>query len=417
MELWAKYSVLFILVSFSLVDFFYNKDILLWSGNISYYFQEHGGKTVYILAQILSSIFTFWMPVVVVIYSHLSNNSRDSLYHFVKYFLAVAIGVFFKMLMYQGRPYLACEKIKGCTCDPGMPSGHAIMAVSGYYAVYVIFTERLPEFSPAKYSLRVAGFKLVSIILALAVIWSRIALGAHSVDQLFIGTMISVNVILWFDKPTFDKIYDYLEHHSVSFSLIFALLCLASSIFFLYLNHEFREDNQFLKYWDKCPKCKNTMVVSQSLNAALMQIVPGALLYYPYDHKKKLHPHHENYKAYEKVNHRFGVFFFLVLIIPGILFLIGEGIQRYLLTSVYSSSLFLLFYLSPVAFYVGMAMSYFNELIFSKFGLDTLLKPIIEDEYEDEVPTSHRTTFSREGDLKLDIKLESTKELESPLGP
>ena len=388
-----KYLTLAILLAFSGVDAYYNKDILLWSANITFFFQENGGRPIYYLAMILSSAFTFWMPVVVVLYNHLSNNSRDSLYHFVKYFLAVDLGVVFKILFYQGRPYLASEKIDGCTCDPGMPSGHAIMAISGYYMIYVIFTERVAFFNPAKFAGRAAVLKFWCFFLSLGVIWSRIALGAHSVDQLFIGSMIAINVILWFNKARFDKLYDILEHRSVCISLIFSLTLFTLGIVFCFVNHEYREDYSFLKYYSKCPICKGTMVVSQSLNVAITQIVPGALLYYPYNHKRTLHTSHETYNAYEQKKHRFGVFVVTVVVIPTLFLGMSQVMLYFLFKGIYTSSLFLMCYLGPVAFYVGMAMSYFNEIFYSHFGFDTLLQPLLQD-----TEIHHRSTFSSPGE-------------------
>ena len=393
-----KWITLVVLIGVSIADFFFNKEVLLWSSRISFYFQENGGKPVYAIGILLSTIFTFWMPAAVIIYNHLSNNSRDSLYHFVKYFLAVSIGIFFKMLMYQGRPYLACEDIKGCTCDPGMPSGHAIMAISGYYMIYVIFTEKMSSLSPENHPIRASMLKVTCCILSLGIIWSRIALGAHSVDQLFLGSMISINVILWFDKASFEKIYDILEHRSVSISLLSSFICFILAVGFLFLNHQYREDRVFLQYWDKCPKCKGTMVVSQSLNAALFQIVPGALLYYPYRHKKELQAHHESYAVYSKRPHRFGVFFMLVVFIPVVLLGVIELINTRLITDVYIAGMFLLITIGPLAFYCGIAMSYFNELAYAKFGLDLLIKPLIE--YDEDNKRQHSSSFFQTDDEK-----------------
>ena len=394
-----KWLSLAVLACVSAADMFYNKDVMVWSGKISYYMQENGGKPVHIIAAICSSAFTFWMPITVVVYNHLSNNSRDSLYHFVKYFTAVGIGVFFKMLMYQGRPYLACEDIKGCTCDPGMPSGHAIMAISGYYMIYVIFTEKIEAFSIDRHAIRAAMLKVTCYVLGLSIIWSRIALGAHSVDQLFIGSMIAINVILWFDKPAFEKLYDKLEHHSVLISVSYSILIFALGVTFLFVNHEYREDREFLKYWDKCLVCKGTMVVSQSLNSSISQIVPGALLYYPYDRKRRQKAHHESYSVYHKPAHRFAVFFVLAVLLPGLVFMGIEAIKNKYLHDVYVASVFLLCVVGPLFFYVGMAMSYFNELAYSRFGLDAMLEHLVEDEDDDELLRNERcNSFYQPGD-------------------
>jgi membrane-associated phospholipid phosphatase len=392
-----KYLALAVLLIFSLVDAFFNKDILLWSANLSFFFQDKGGDIVHIVGMALSSGFTFWVPAVVVLYNHLSNNSKDSLYHFTKYFLAIDLGVLFKILFYQGRPYLASEKIDGCTCDPGMPSGHSIMAISGYYMIYVIFTERLEFFSPVKHVGRVMILKVFCVLLAAGIIWSRIALGAHSVDQLFIGSMIAINVILWYDKKVFDSFYDYLEKKSHAFSLAVSLFMIALGVGFLFINHEYREDYDFLKYYNKCEVCKGTMVVSQSLNAAICQILPGALIQYPYTHKKALLEAFENQKVFENRWPRFWFFCLVVIIIPGVFMGIGQLLLVYVLDGIYSSSLFLILFAGPLAFYLGWAITFFSETTYKYFNQNALTQPLLQ-----ETDNIHRSTFSSPGDKETE---------------
>ena len=224
-------------------------------------------------------------------------------------------------------------------------------------------------------------------------------------DQLFIGSMIAINTILWFDKPLFERFYEVLEQRSVLISYLLSAFYFCFGVGFLFLNHELREDYSFLKYYSKCPACKGSMVVSQSLNMAICQIVPGALLYYPYATKKTLQTDYESYRAFLKVKHRLGVFFVLVIMIPSIFFAVSQLVVGYLFTGIYKlSSLFYLLYLGPLAFYVGMAMSYFNEVMYTRFGLDVLLQPLVVQDTE----IKHRSTFSSPDAVSTEDKDEDT---------
>ena len=320
------------------------------------------------LAQLFSTVLTVWTIPVVVFYNHLSNNSKDSYYHFVKFMTANAIGVTFKTLFYQGRPYLVHKDVYGCTCDPGMPSGHSIMAVSGYYMAYVILSQRTGYFkaSPSRTQL----LKFICVLFPLGIMWSRVQLAAHSLDQISIGALISLNVIVWFDRTLFERIYSYLEYKPFVLPFAFTIVMTIFGSAFIWINHEKREDTNFWLYWDKCPACLNTFVVAASRNVALVFVLPGFMMFYPYEKKRYTTILEDHFLLYERKWARFFVFLVNVCLVPGAIFGVLHFVQMRSITGIYGASFFWFKLLSPLAFYAGAAMSSLNDYFYEKMNLN-----------------------------------------------
>ena len=64
------------------------------------------------------------------------------------------------------------------------------------------------------------------------------------------------------------------------------------------------------------------------------------------------------------------------MIIPALIFGVLVYIQQKLMTGIYRAGIVNILALGPLAFYVGVAISYFNEIIYTKFGLDEHFLPI-----------------------------------------
>lgn len=364
----VKYSLICCLLVVSGLSLASGRSILLWSSNISYSLQQFGGRPLMWLAQLFSTVLTVWTIPVVIFYNHLSNNSKDSYYHFVKFMTANAIGVTFKTLFYQGRPYLVHKDVYGCTCDPGMPSGHSIMAVSGYYMAYVILSQRTGYFKSNPLATKILRF--VCLLFPLGIMWSRVQLAAHSVDQISIGALISLNVIVWFDRTFFEKLYAYLEQKPFHMPFAFTILMTIFGSVFIWINHEKREDTNFWLYWDKCPACLNTFVVAASRNVALVFVLPGFMMFYPYEKKRCTTVLEDHFLLYQRKWARFFVFLINVCLIPGAIFGVLHFVQQRSITGIYGASFFWFKLLSPLAFYAGAAMSSLNDYFYEKLNLN-----------------------------------------------
>ena len=337
-----QYVLLVVLLLASLAEVLYHKDFMAASCRVSSFFQSLGAA-VTVPSHLLSTVFTFWIPALLIGYNHTSNNSLDSFYHTFKYFAAVSLGVYFKALFYQGRPYLICEDIDGCTCDPGMPSGHAIMAVMGYYSLFELLSPRSDGLAA----------KLLIGLTALGIVLSRCVLGAHSLDQLTIGCLIALIVIASVDKPVFEKVCAVLAAKPQTYATMLFIFNALFALTFLFVNHEYREDRSLWKYFHKCTKCKDTMVLSQSLNMSICQLLPGFIAQYPYGLKKRV----DTYKLFEHRGKRACLYLSFVLLIPLCVLGLAQLLILTVFDTVYQASVITIGLVMPAACFVGYMMS------------------------------------------------------------
>ena len=121
-----KYLALIVLVGASITGFFFNKDILVWSANLSYFFQQNGGDLVpadrgTAAEQRLHILDTSGHRDLQPPEQQLERQSvpLPQVLH------AINLGVLFKIIFYQGRPFLACLDIEG---SRHLRSWHALLA-------------------------------------------------------------------------------------------------------------------------------------------------------------------------------------------------------------------------------------------------------------------------------------------------
>jgi len=104
---------------------------------------------------------------------------------------------FFKLIYKNPRPYFHENWVKVFDCETGFgnPSGHSIVAVSVYLTVSKIIRKKFYlQKRIQKY------FNYVTVIFILFITFSRLALGAHSLNQILFGIFIGAMIYaLFFD--------------------------------------------------------------------------------------------------------------------------------------------------------------------------------------------------------------------------
>ena len=132
----VKASIGLLVVAFVVIDLIYNRGLTTSSSDFSLTAQRWGGSSLAVIGNILSTVFTYWILVYLHAYVVLARDHQYMVYTFTSYFFPLIIVIFLKAIYYRGRPYVISEKVDGCECDPGMPSGHACMAVMCYSIAY-----------------------------------------------------------------------------------------------------------------------------------------------------------------------------------------------------------------------------------------------------------------------------------------
>ena len=267
----VKASIALGLIVFVIVDFVLDRKFTNQSSDLTLSLQQWGGRPLETIGELLSTAFTFWIFGYFILYVVLNQDHEYMVFTLASYFLPLIVVLVLKALYYRGRPYAISEDISGCECDPGMPSGHACMAIMAYSILYDQ-CKRLIINSIHKKTQR----RLVSVVIgvfcavmAALVAFSRITLGVHSYPQILIGGAIAVLSSLLFTFEIFKKIMLKLLPYRRIAACIFGGCISLFSVVMLFINHYAREKPEYWKFFDKCPKCKNSFVKGQCESLSL----------------------------------------------------------------------------------------------------------------------------------------------------
>lgn len=272
--------ILAVLLGISFVlDLIFDDVFLAHSAKLSKAVQEWGGDNLEKTGMILSSAFSYFSFPMVYFYFIYAKHQLLALYFTFLLGSTLLVTYCLKMLFYKGRPYVVEESVKGSVCDPGMPSGHTVVAIICYYMVYHIIVR---EIWPNKKILRwVTGS--ICVVIATLIMVSRITLGDHSYNQVIFGMLIALNVLANSDFQAFCNFIMWLPQHRklVILPIEFGFLCLMGIT--IYVNHTYRENYEFWTHIHKNPKCRNTFVLGAAYGLPMLSIFVGAFLYYPLD--------------------------------------------------------------------------------------------------------------------------------------
>jgi len=279
--------------------------------------------------------------------------------------------------MYQrSRPWLEDLDIviDMCPCDYGMPSGHSSYAMSSYLAVYIYFIETYS----GNHQITLAYFKKKRAIksflgiacscCAVLICISRIALGAHSWNQVIIGGLIGLTTAFFITDDFVDYLFDKGQN---SMLLIWAAIGTSALVLFgiVFLTLFSDSLSIFNRNWDKCPECNKNFFDSTFLHVAGGTILPGIFLGLHYSLRYQpsnegIHIESTNMMIYIK---RGGLL--MIALLPtgilGIIYMLKKHIQsifgRWTMLTISGGSMFLL----GLAW--GLVELFFGVLLFEKY--------------------------------------------------
>ena len=272
--------VLFLALIFWIIfDWIFDDDMLLASANFSYDVQQWGGKPLKYIGLVFTDGFAYIVFPLMYLVFVLVQTQLYALYYFFIFAVPNILSLWLKLTFYKGRPYVVNKGLGGSTCDPGMPSGHSILAVSGYYTIFLIITNELyPKNKPVKY---VTG--ILCTLIAICIMLSRITLGDHGYNQVIMGFLLSANIVLNIDLEIFTKLMTWLWP-KVYFVLIpLEIFSITFLLVMNYINHTYRENPTFWKYMDKNPLCENTFILGSAFTVPLVSWLIGSFFWYPFN--------------------------------------------------------------------------------------------------------------------------------------
>lgn len=261
-----KILALLLVITVFIIDIIFDKRLTVRSADLSYAMQEGGGEWLQELGNFFSSWGVYWIVVYFHLYILFNWEVAYMLYIISLYFLPFITTMMLKAIYYRGRPYVIDERVNGCECDPGMPSGHSTMSVMTYWILYEVTKRNLIE-RLKHYWLRVT-LKIVvgvlCILITLSIMISRIILGVHSYPQIIIGTIVALVYCTIFTFHSFTVILHKLRYRIRYIAGGFGIFLLFFIIGMMFLNHYAREQREYWVYFHKCEACMGSFVRGQT---------------------------------------------------------------------------------------------------------------------------------------------------------
>lgn len=244
-----------------LLDLFLDKTFMDNSADLSYWIQTNGGTATNAVAVFFSYPVTAAILGFMFFHQLATRKQLKSLYYFAVFGSSVCVGVLAKNVWYKGRPYAVRDGVKGTSCDPGMPSGHTIVSVAGCFVIYKALTEdKLPHSRLAK---QIAGPTCVFTVLM--VMASRIVLGDHSYNQVWMGGLIAGVFIVNLDYPTFLHLFERHGSRLQSHMALAQVISVVLLVVFSLVNHKYRENPGYWKYLSKNKECPDSFVQGSAI--------------------------------------------------------------------------------------------------------------------------------------------------------
>jgi len=189
-----------------------------------------------------------------------------SLKHSYLFLSVLALSVFLDNLMKNiyanPRPYMIDREIiiKHCDAGYGNPSGHSFSSTVSYLAFFHLMTD-VPWFKKNWTNLIVKGILLgLTIILVLAIMFSRFYLGVHTLNQLMYGCLCGFSLyffyfyFLAFHKYTNGEFFNlfYKLNFRIIHSIMFVAFIVLNFGLYFFNTHDTSDWNKLIE--EKCPE-------------------------------------------------------------------------------------------------------------------------------------------------------------------
>lgn len=394
MSVWSvvgRVAALVGLISLSILEYTDGDTMLEWSGAWQARLQRAGGAKLHRLGTLMSEGFTVVIFPFLYLHLFLASQQLVALYHISVFFLPVILGLLLKEGLYFGRPWVVIEDLSGSSCDPGLPSSHALIALAGYYVVYQAFRY---YFRPSKPVSVLAG--TVCTIVAAGISISRVTLGEHSVDQVAMSWLIFANFSLFFDFNRFLKLLYWSLPHLKKIMIILIVLNIAIGFALCELNHKYRERPTYWKYFWKNPECQNTFVIGQAQSVPMVAWPLSIYLFASFNRRDELPGFYELTLGL-KVSRLIGSLLTTALLITFVSLPIQ--ILKPEITSINQDLYLYNFDLSLVAVAIGFSQMRLSKLLMSMLDISAPSDVIVIEDIEEAIFGTQETLLKQTNSL------------------
>jgi len=203
---------------------------------------------------------------------------------------------FLKLILKNPRPFFHEDWVKVYDCETGYgnPSGHSITAIALYFTLWKIFKQRY-NLNPKLRKLLLS----IIFILIISVLFSRLALGVHSLNQIILGSFVGYQ-IFYLMFYVFDISLNLDEEVTSLINYRNRNILIVSNFFFFFMgcilfnffpNLTSLEMNKHLEnILESCPRTpySKTFDYESYMMLSTFSLLPGAYLGIYYDIKVNL---------------------------------------------------------------------------------------------------------------------------------
>ena len=376
----ARWVMIVLLVVFVIIDLRFNREMLYDSSIISMKIQKWNLDALW---WFVSYPCVFWFVVVLVVFIVHNNYVVYMMFIFTSYLFQIVVVSILKAVYYRGRPFVVNTEVRGCICDPGMPSGHVVVSVATYHLLYVILDDFYMRYSAKKTVLRLAT-ALGCIMMTGVIIFSRMAMGEHSYNQLIMAVLISGNIQLQFTYIRYVRIILFVKGRFKKWCWIAFSFFFVFTLSMIYVNSSFREQRDFWVFGEKCDQCKKSFVIGQTKNLAICFLLASFYLFIPVrirtvnfdpelDTPCLLQLNSMERDLHIRLNKKCKrMMVFIAVLLPGlVVFIIYEVLKKIYFDddSAASQAYIVFFVLSSIAFYSGFAVAGLRLHLYNKMDM------------------------------------------------
>ena len=228
---------------------------------------QQRGDGLKVMSNVFSDYGVYWIFVYFYVHILIHNDHVYMLYTIYTFFVPLSIVFMLKAIYYRPRPFAIADIESNCDCDPGMPSGHASMAVSAYVIAFChlrrFCLKRIERLIYRNITMVIFGLIFSSLVLTICA--SRIVLGSHTYMEVLIGALISLASKHLLSFKRFKQILANALPYKLAFSISLSLVLLIFTIGMLFINQIYRSEPKWI-YLNRCPECLNSFVKGQTKN-------------------------------------------------------------------------------------------------------------------------------------------------------
>ncbi len=263
----SKYQKIILLIIYFLLcittNIFYRKSLYDLSLSFQRSFQEKFNSQIIKLYFKIITHFgsqVFYIPVFIILFFF--NPLNYFIYILSTLLIAIYVSNVLKIIYHNPRPFWKDKNLFKDVCEGGFgnPSGHAMGSISTYLGIYHLLIKNKKFKENIKFQI---GLFVFTIFFILNIMFSRIYIGVHSIDQIIYGGLLGLGFyyLMFFiingyefkPKEFLNKIYE----GKLTMICVFVILLFFPLPFYFFYKTHYTDNKEYDQIFNEfCPKVK-----------------------------------------------------------------------------------------------------------------------------------------------------------------